>query len=146
MTHPRTTDFERAGLLGGVAGAEREARAALLAELSESGVSLDELRRAVAEDRLVLLPVERVFTRSAKYTIAEVAGATGLDEQAVLRNWYGRPVNLASRVTSIARPGSVLVTEELRQAAGAGFEWSAARTRKLKGIDERVALYRATRA
>ena len=53
-------------------------------------------------------------------------------------------MNLASRVTSIARPGSVLVTEELRRAAGDGFEWSAAQTRKLKGVEGRVALYGVT--
>ena len=27
-------------------------------------------------------------------------------------DWYGRPVNLASRLTAIARPGSVLATED----------------------------------
>ena len=26
-------------------------------------------------------------------------------------DWYGRPVNLASRITAIARPGSVLTDE-----------------------------------
>ena len=31
-------------------------------------------------------------------------------------DWYGRPVNLASRVTAIARPGSVLATREVRDA------------------------------
>ena len=33
-------------------------------------------------------------------------------------DWYGRPVNLASRVTSIARPGSVLATRDVRDAVG----------------------------
>jgi len=47
-------------------------------------------------------------------------------------------------VTSIAGPGSVLVTEELRGAAGELFEWSAAPSRKFKGIDEPVALFQAT--
>jgi class 3 adenylate cyclase len=27
-------------------------------------------------------------------------------------DWYGRPVNLASRITAIARPGSALATHE----------------------------------
>ena len=41
MTRPRTADFERAGLLDDVTGeVEREARVALLVELSEAGVSL----------------------------------------------------------------------------------------------------------
>ena len=30
-------------------------------------------------------------------------------------DWYGRPVNLASRVTGVARPSSVLATEELQR-------------------------------
>ena len=41
-------------------------------------------------------------------------------------DWYGRPVNLASRVTSIARPGSVLTTREVRDAVGDGYRWSPA--------------------
>ena len=33
-------------------------------------------------------------------------------------DWYGHPVNLASRITGIAYPGSVLVDESIRDAAG----------------------------
>ena len=33
-------------------------------------------------------------------------------------DWYGHTVNLASRVTAIARPSSVLATEEVHDAAG----------------------------
>ena len=34
-------------------------------------------------------------------------------------DWFGRPVNLASRITSVARPGSLLVERELREAVEA---------------------------
>lgn len=61
-------------------------------------------------------------------------------------DWYGRPVNLASRVTAIARPGSVLATAELHEAAPGEFRWSKAGIRPLKGIDEPVALWRVRRA
>jgi adenylate cyclase len=61
-------------------------------------------------------------------------------------DWYGRPVNLASRITSIARPGSVLVAEELREATGEGFAWSFAGKRRLKGVPDETALYRVRRA
>jgi adenylate cyclase len=61
-------------------------------------------------------------------------------------DWYGRPVNLASRITAIARPGSVLATREVRDAAPDGYDWSAAGRRSLRGIDGHVALYRARRA
>jgi adenylate cyclase len=60
-------------------------------------------------------------------------------------DWYGRPVNLASRITGVARPGSVLVAEEVRAVAGKknGFRWSFAGERHLKGVKGDVRLYRA---
>ena len=60
-------------------------------------------------------------------------------------DWYGRPVNLASRVTGIARPGSVLATQEARDAIGGPFDYSFAGARRLKGIDGQVKLYRVRR-
>ncbi len=56
---------------------------------------------------------------------------------------FGRAVNLASRVTTIARAGSVLATREVRDAARDQFEWSSARPRRIKGLPEPVPLYRA---
>jgi adenylate cyclase len=79
-------DFEAEGLLGDLQGRAREARLALLAELAEEGVSLEELRRAVEEDRLVLLPVERAFeTGSNRYTATEIAEASGLEPEFLQR-------------------------------------------------------------
>jgi adenylate cyclase len=73
-------DFEAEGLLEGLQGKAREARVALLQDLTEDGVPLDELKRAVDENRLVLLPVERVFgAGEERYTAAEVADGAGLD-------------------------------------------------------------------
>ena len=60
-------------------------------------------------------------------------------------DYYGRPVNLASRLTAIARPGSVLVDAATREAAGEGFEYSFAGERRLKGIDSRVKQFRVRR-
>jgi adenylate cyclase len=60
-------------------------------------------------------------------------------------DWYGSPVNTASRVTGVARPGSVLCTAEARSAAGDGFRWSVAGRRRLKGVGEPVRLFRARR-
>ena len=56
---------------------------------------------------------------------------------------YGRAVNLASRLTAIARPGSVLCDEATRNDAGDSFEFSFARSRRIKGIDGPVKLFRA---
>jgi adenylate cyclase len=62
-------------------------------------------------------------------------------------DWFGNPVNLASRVTGAARPGAVLVAESVREALGdaGGFSWSFAGPRHLKGIKGEVKLFRARR-
>ena len=62
-------------------------------------------------------------------------------------DWFGSPVNLASRVTAVARPGTVLAAESARDELGddAGFSWSFAGPRHLKGIKGEVKLYRARR-
>ena len=68
--------------------------------------------------------------------------------QAVHRwgDWFGAPVNLASRLTARARPSSVLVTEEIKDAAGGAFAFSDAGRKKLKGISSPVRAYRARRS
>ena len=60
-------------------------------------------------------------------------------------DYYGRPVNLASRITTIARPGSVVVDEQAKAAVPDGFEYSFAGERRLKGFDARLKLYRVRR-
>jgi adenylate cyclase len=62
-------------------------------------------------------------------------------------DWYGSPVNLASRVTGAAPASTVRVTESARKAIGdpAGIEWSAPEARHLKGIRGEVLLYDARR-
>jgi len=60
-------------------------------------------------------------------------------------DFYGHAVNLASRVTGAARPGSVLCTQEVHDAALEQFDWSFARKHRLKGMSESVPLYRARR-
>jgi adenylate cyclase len=66
-------------------------------------------------------------------------------------DWFGRPVNLASRLTGVARPGTVLATDGVREAVGkttaaGGFQFSKAASRELKGIAQPVGLYRVRRA
>ena len=60
-------------------------------------------------------------------------------------DWYGRPVNLASRITAIARPGSVLAAEGVHDALEDDYDWSFAGERRLKGIDGKVKLFRCRR-
>jgi adenylate cyclase len=58
-------------------------------------------------------------------------------------DYYGRAVNLASRLTNVARPGSVVLDEATKDAIGDGFEYSYVGERRLKGLDYRVKIYRA---
>jgi adenylate cyclase len=61
-------------------------------------------------------------------------------------DWYGRPVNLASRLTSFARRGSVVATGELREAARGDYRWSFAGNRRFKGVTGEVAVNRVRAA
>lgn len=87
---------------------------------------------AAAEDEGAHFPQLR-----AGLALGEAVGRAG--------DWYGRPVNLASRITAIARPGSVLTTSELHVELQDGYAWSFAHKRRLRGIREEVPLYRARR-
>jgi adenylate cyclase len=62
-------------------------------------------------------------------------------------DWYGSPVNLASRVTGGAPTGTVRVTEPARKAVGdpPDIEWTAPEARHLKGIRGEVLIYGARR-
>lgn len=63
-------------------------------------------------------------------------------------DWFGSPVNLASRVTGVARPGSVLVAGPVQAALADDdvFRWSYAGARRLKGIKGEVSVFRVRRA
>lgn len=76
-------DFAAAGLLDGLEGNEREARQQLLERLVAEGFTLEDLRAAVAEDRLALLPVERVL--GGEWSPAEIADKAGVPVELLLR-------------------------------------------------------------
>jgi adenylate cyclase len=57
-------------------------------------------------------------------------------------DWYGRPVNLASRLTSFARRGSVVAAKEVHEAASDAYSWSFAGRRRFKGVGGEVEVYR----
>lgn len=81
-------DFEAEGLLEGLEGKERDARRRLLEELADDGVPEEELRQAVAEDRLALLPVERALSGGGpKYSANDIEKETGLDVRFLERLW-----------------------------------------------------------
>jgi adenylate cyclase len=58
-------------------------------------------------------------------------------------DFYGRTVNLASRVTGVARPGSLLVSAEVREELGDDeYRFSDAGHKRLKGIETAGRLFR----
>jgi adenylate cyclase len=61
-------------------------------------------------------------------------------------DWYGRPVNLAARLTSFARRGSVVTSKDVRDAVGDGYDWSQAGSRRFKGVKDSVDVFRVRSA
>jgi adenylate cyclase len=76
-------DWEAEGLLDELEGEARDGRRELLDVLHADGASVEELRAAVAGDRLVLLPIERALLTAPSYTLAEVAEQAGLPREIV---------------------------------------------------------------
>jgi adenylate cyclase len=129
---------------------------------------LDELASSVAEppvrlvkligDAAMLVSVDAKAMVEAALRMVEAAEGEG-DDFPRLRagiahgsvhtqagDYYGRPVNLASRLTAIAKPGSVLVDAPTREAAGEAFDYSFAGEKRLKGFDSRAKLFRVRRS
>src|SRR4051794_24697582 len=79
-------DFEAEGLLDGLDGEDREARKKLLEQLSDDGVSDEELKKAVEEQRLALLPVERALGAHRTLTAEETAEKAGVSVDFVHRH------------------------------------------------------------
>jgi adenylate cyclase len=63
-------------------------------------------------------------------------------------DWFGSPVNIASRVTGIARPGTVLATDSARQSTGAPVDlfWVPTGAHRLRGVSDPVELFRVQRS
>jgi len=114
-----------------------------------------QLVKMIGDAAMLVSPEPEPLLRAA----LELVERSGADELLPLRagvasgdaivhcgDWLGAPVNLASRVTDVARPGSVLATHAVRDASKDTFAWSFAGERRFKGIRDDVRLYRARRA
>lgn len=137
---------------------ELEHVASRLAELAhEAAVPPVRFVKSIG-DAVMLVCFEAAPLLEAVIDLAEAAAANDLPRLrigvasgcAVSRagDWFGSPVNVASRVTGAARPGTALIAESTRDAVGnaAGFEWSPAGARRLKGVSGEVKLFRVGRA
>jgi adenylate cyclase len=60
-------------------------------------------------------------------------------------DWYGRPVNLAARLTGFAKRGSIVASKEVRDACADGYDWSDAGKRRFKGVKGSVEVFRVRR-
>lgn len=78
-------DFEAEGLLEGLEGADRESRIALLERLDSRGVPLEELRAAVDERRLAVLPVEHLLAGEPRFSLSDVSERSGVDPDVLAR-------------------------------------------------------------
>ena len=115
-------DWEAEGLLEGLEDDDaRKARRELLDHLEAQGSSVDELRDAVKEDRLVLLPVERFLAGDSSYSQREIADESGfeLDQLSAFRQSLGLPVpDPDARVFTEA---DLETAKDARKLADAGF-------------------------
>lgn len=61
-------------------------------------------------------------------------------------DWYGRTVNVAARLCSLAGSGQVVVSECAREAAGQipGVQWSEREPHLLRNVSEPVPTYLAS--
>lgn len=136
-------------------GRVAERLALLAAEIATGPVrmvkSIGDAAMLVSDDEETLVArcldlVDAVAAEGAEFPQVRVGAAVGA---ATPRggDWFGAPVNLASRVCGVARAGSVLVAGDLREAVAdeAGIRWSFAGERRLKGVPTPVKLFRARR-
>ncbi len=130
------------GRLGELAATAAEPPVRLVKLIGDAAMLVGPEPDAVVEAALGL--VEAATDEGEDFPLLRAGVASG---EAIGRagDWYGRPVNLASRITGIARPGSVLVAEEVREALDGAYRWSFAGERRVKGIDARVKLFRCRR-
>jgi adenylate cyclase len=79
----------------------------------------------------------------------EMAARVGINAGAVVAqegDYFGRTVNVASRIADYARPHEVLVSEETRRhAEGADVAFELVGDVPLKGVSKSVRLHRVTR-
>ncbi|HVG74442.1 MAG TPA: adenylate cyclase regulatory domain-containing protein [Thermoleophilaceae bacterium] len=60
-------------------------------------------------------------------------------------DWYGRPVNLAARLTGFAKRGSVVTSKEVHETCADAYDWSDAGRRRFKGVKGSVEVFRVRR-
>jgi adenylate cyclase len=130
------------GRLGELAAAAVEPPVRLVKMIGDAAMMVGAEPGPVVEAGLALVEAAQDEGDDFPFLRAGVAGGQAFPRGG---DWYGRPVNLASRITGIARPGSVLADAAVREVLDDAYAWSYAGERRLKGIDDRVKVFRCRR-
>ena len=115
-------DFEAEGLLDGLEGEERQSRLALLERLAADGSDLDELRSAIADGRLALLPLERMLSGRPRYTTVQVAERTGIPIEELERQWRSIGVAVPGRDEVVMSAEDLAAADRMREVLDAGLD------------------------
>lgn len=118
-------DFAAEGLLEGVSGEAAEARTQLLEELLAAGVGLEEVRAAVAEGRLHLMPMEWALSGEERYTPTEVARLSGVDRELLDAQWRALGMAASDPDESTQTADDLAAAERIRAFLNAGLEPAA---------------------
>jgi adenylate cyclase len=97
---------------------------------------------ALVEAALVLVDEAELRSDEMPALRAGMASGPAISKRG---DWFGAPVNLASRITDVARPGSVLATGDVHDGLRDRFAWSFAGKRSFRGVKSEVPLFRARR-
>jgi len=115
-------DFEAEGLLEGLEDDERASRLALLERLASDGCDLDELRSAVTDGRLALLPLERMLSGRPRYTTVEVAERSGVPIDELERQWRSLGVAVPGRDEVVMSADDLAAADRIREVLDAGLD------------------------
>ncbi len=138
------TELERvAGRLVSLTGDVLEPPVRLVKSVGDAVLLVSPDPLALARTAFGLL--ERVEDQGPEFPQVRIGLAYG-PAAARAGDWFGRPINLASRLTGVARAGSVVADAAMMEAIGEeSFDvvWSRVGERRLKGIRGGVKLFRA---
>ena len=115
-------DFEAEGLLEGLEDDERASRLALLERLASDGCDLDELRSAVTDGRLALLPLERMLSGRPRYTTIEVAERSGIPLEELERQWRSLGLAVPERDEVVMSADDLAAADRIREVLDAGLD------------------------
>ena len=102
-----------------------------------------EAERAVRAGLEIVEAMARLHVQGAGRLQVRIGIASGMVVVASgERNAVGETMNLASRLQTIAKPGSVVVSDRVRRLAGGGFEYEDLGEKELKGVSGLTQVYR----